>query len=1118
MAQFLGPDQVLRTNFNFTTNTPQRFFFGVKGSSAVGVQVSIRGGGWTSDNEFIVVDGDNFTIPNPSIYPQGLDLLSGPNSIRVRDILSVGFGSVSTLNAVLNHTTPQGTPPTGVSIERFSDRVRVSFVGVEDTNVQGYHLYATTEQGGTTTGYVRVNSNLITDYEPEEVRTSLGVVEAQYPAQTDTDPLRVEVVATQVDSNGTTVATDISSFVEVPDTTSTLESRVEVMSVSTLRRYSFDHYRLGTPDTVPPTYFSNVFANLADSEPIFYVVSAVYFDPDQGIEYESPLSVEVVGSPLGVVPDVQSLPVLSRQQILQNTVMSIFRTRPDLKVDPGSVLRDTFIDPMSSEVERLRFLMDFLYRASSFPSLLQIDDPDNLGESLAVSRSPYKQALGRALFLSTDTEVQDIIDRAFEKIAGNFGETRSTGSRSFGEVTFYTSRVPRTFPIPLGTEVRSGSAVFRTLTSASIPFESSARYYNPTLRRYQVRVPVRAVTVGPEGNVGKDEITSGAPSGLSVTNEARTRGGKPEESNRALAERIQRKISSSDVSTVRGYERVLSETGNIQQFAVVQAGSEFMLRDLVGGVHLGGKTDVWVRGSQVVTTTDTFAFSYEKKRDVLFDVLGDPSEYTFIARESSLSATNPIASMLDVPELGMGLRNVTTGEDFDLTGVEVISYDTIRLSLSVSQPTMTLGDVILGDFRLQTSNRIVPSRQPVLSLVSLVGDISGTLDSGSYSLYRKESPFLLGRSTRASDYVVVSQTPSSLGSLVSVTNELHTIVGSYVEYVNRLGAESLTLVVQSEDGLTTYRGPRHPSGVSDYTILEGDTLGIRRTTGSAIPDGSTIRMSYEHAQNFVLTYETNLVVSTAQTVLDNEDILNADPLAKESYEVPIDVSATIVLTTGAVQSDVDNALRDRIESFLFSIRERDSLRRSDLIGTINNTQGVSYIVLPLSKMVRAEGSFVLREPLGSTDAIRLNGVSTSTNGVWLFTQRLNSATVDGGGDETHYVSVSKDDVDLTLVSSSVGSLPQQAQIIGATGAVLEGYTDDATLLAQGYDATEIPVIRAGLTGNRVLVSLPNGDSPTSYRFHASYVVADEDRETDINFWFAEYPVVGTLSFTFDEER
>ena len=72
-------------------------------------------------------------------------------------------------------------------------------------------------------------------------------------------------------------------------------------------------------------------------------------------------------------------------------IRSIYLAQPDVSVQAGSVVRDIIIDPIVSEMERARFLLDFSYRSSSFLGLLQIDDPLNQGRSIPVEDSQYKR-------------------------------------------------------------------------------------------------------------------------------------------------------------------------------------------------------------------------------------------------------------------------------------------------------------------------------------------------------------------------------------------------------------------------------------------------------------------------------------------------------------------------------------------------------------------------------------------------------------------------------------------------------------------------------------------------------------------------------------------------------
>ena len=111
--------------------------------------------------------------------------------------------------------------------------------------------------------------------------------------------------------------------------------------------------------------------------------------------------------------------------------------------------------------------------------------------------------------------------------------------------------------------------------------------------------------------------------------------------------------------------------------------------------------------------------------------------------------------MLEFPALNLGLVNATTGARFDLTDVEIISYNTIRLSSSVTQPAFSLTDVILGDFRLRTGTTHTFTRQPVKEISSLTGEVSGQVGLLSYYLNHPNNILDLGGSTKSGDEIVI---------------------------------------------------------------------------------------------------------------------------------------------------------------------------------------------------------------------------------------------------------------------------------------------------------------------------------------------------------------------------
>lgn len=1134
----LAPDGVLRDSVSFTTTIPQRFITGTVPEGTVDILVSVRGGGYTSDPSMVLFQGTSFTVPNPTSFPNGLELYSGTNEIGIQAIpLTGSLEAPSVLTAYLT-TADDGSlfqAPTGITIERLDRSVRVSVQGLTDSRVTGYQFYAASESGGGSLGYARLNVQPVVAFDTVESTTALYDLVSKNPTGDET-PVYVRATLQLENEDAEVLTTMVNTRAEVPDTVTDLETRVVISALTTTTFYRFVHNRQATETSVPPTIFVGDFASLDPALPLYYVVTAVYFDPATRTEYESFFSPEVVGSPVNVRIQTTGLPAVSRRQILQDAIESIYRQDADMSVQPGAVLRDTFLDPFSTEAERWRFLLDFLYRASSFDTLLQIDDPNGTGTSISPDQSAYKQALAAAFFLSNVQDVQPIIDGAFEKLAANVGVSRPPGKRALGEARFFTSSLPtRTLSIALGTVVLAGGIQFRTTRAAEIPLDQLASYYNPSTRQYSVTVPIQAFVAGSAGNISARQINSGAPFGLGVTNDSGTFGGQDEYSNTQLAAFARGALAGTDTGTAQGLQKVAREVAGVVQTEVVRAGDPLMQRDLdsATGRHVGGKVDIWSQGLRGAQVSDVFAFTYVRRRNVQFVVVGDPALLQFQALDPGLSNTNPLAAMLDVPALGLGLRNATTGVEYDLTGATVITYNTIRLDSTLVQPPVALTDVVLGDYRYRTGDQYVFSRQPVSYISSVIGEVTGALSPQSFYLAHPNSPLGLGRSTRAGDYLQVVQatgpdviTPS--GGTITVTDEAHVLTGFYTENLFVLGADSLTLEVTDPTGLVTYKGPFDPSGLPDYEIVEGtqtSPLGIRRTQDSDIADGSSVLVSYVHDENFVVTYQTNLVTSAVQAALDVSEHATGDVLAKDAFPVPADMTMTVVLDRGAQQSTVDPAIRSNIRFLLINLRMGTALRRSDVIAAVNNTPGVSYVVVPLTVLSRAANSLVARDDIASQglgDTRLIPAWSNNEVCTWLLRQELDCPTTVGGGPTGVYRAVFQDDVPLTLQLSNpagLGAAVGLSYIIGDDGQEIPGYTDLATLISEGY-VTEADQDNARRlrTQNRVLVTTRVGDSPVSHTYWATYQVGYSRGEQDITPSTVEYVVPGNITFTYVEAR
>jgi hypothetical protein len=1170
----IGPDGVARELTIFSTTMTSRFFEGTMDADTVDMQISIRGGAFTSDPDLIIFEGTTFSFPNPQTFPDGLELAAGRNIIEVR---AVSFSGAVSATARVEVTLVQesnigllGTVPTNVSIEQFEDEVEIRVEGVDDSTFRGINFYASRFQGGGATGYQRINLNTLSDVTVVQETTPIGTVVADNPVATNpdgtpaADPLYVKIRETQTSSNdiienleditltpelaaaiteqeqANLLRTDFVRTFEVPETVTTIRSNYTLEALVQRAFYTFRHDRQNGPASVPATVPIGEFAATPLTEPLFYVATAVFFDSTTQLEVESAFSAEVSGTPTVIRDAVGTFPAPSRLDIVEDTLNAISRTTPQIAVQPGAVIRDTVVDPAANEAVRLRFLVDFLYRVQSFDTLLQIDGIEADGSSTPVAQSPYKQALQQVFELQNPADTQAIIDISFDQLASRNGVFRASGTRARGFALFFTrSRPTATIFIPLGTRIASGAVQFVTTTDGSIPINNVAAFFDPTTNTYRIELPIEAESTGTAANLGAGQIRTIVSSlpGLSVTNPNPTFGGTNQETNLQLSIRARNALAAVDTGTERGTLQVAADVAGVQEVSVVAAGDDLMQRDYDNDFdkHVGGKVDVWLRGESVGTVTDTFAFTFETARDVQFAIIGNPLALLFRALDDTLSPENPLAEMLDDVQEGIGFRNASTGAFFDLTDVQIVDYRTIQLSSDVFQPIAAFGDILLGDYRYTTTTRFVFTRQPVDTVASVTGTVSGELSTANWNFVRPDDPLILGRSTEAQAYldiVQVNGVPS--GELIDVTDESHILLGEFNDFVNNLGADPLSIEVTSEDGTILYRGPSDPSGVSDYTIVPGTqttALAIRRTPNSSILSGQTVFVDYSHAENFTVEYQTNFVIPTAQATLDAQKHLTADVLAKAAVAIPVDITATVVTQSGFRTSTADTNVRTNLTTFLRALPVGSAVRQSDIIAVIDNTSGVSYVESPLRKLTRSAGSLTVRESVPSEDGdvMVLVGTtdipySTDTVKTWLLTNPLDNPTVRGGGDGTQFTGVFQDDMTLMLETTDPLILkenPGQAFIIGNTGLVIPGFSDDQTITTNfpaANTAQEIQEIREQLTANRIMVSLAANDRPQLHAYTATYTVAFvETRVQDLEAGAVEYFEVGNLIFTFVED-
>lgn len=1145
--QILARDGTFTQSLVLTTNQKFAQLSGTVAASTIDVQVSVNGGPFQSDPTLVELDGTSFQVPNPSAFPEGLTLQLGVNDITLRAIDLVG-GVSATSTAEITRVSDAGSVdvliPTGIKLNRRRGNVDVLVAKSElfqnlqpddplsSLEFRGFNFYASASPGGTS-GRFKINSQPVTDVTEQEERSE---VISNHQVDFLPQGALVRTVVTQENDFGLVLNTVSDTTTRTFNLTQNLRFTDSLSDLQITEYVKFTHSR--SAGSSNNTANSDQFVDVDTSEPLYYTVTAVYYDEEQNLEFETPHSQEVLGRPLTIDTNIRDLPGRTSLQITTDFVTAIQRVDAEVSLVPGSTPRDVSIDPFASEAERIWFLVDFVHRSQSFLTLLQIDDTNGDFVSDAVAGSAYKQALKAALGLQTDSAVQNLIDTQFEKLAGNFNKSRLPGRPSVGQVVFFTlTRPTQDILISSGAIVSTdadpdnGLPSVRYVVGGSyvIPVADADAFFNFDTQQYEVVADVVAETSGDSGNRPAGQIknvVSGTTGGVSVTNREASTFGTNRESNSDLAARAQLGFVSVDAGTEGGYASTAAETLGVVKSKIVKSGDPLMMRDWddVRKKHIGGKVDIWIQGPRERTVTEKFAFSFEIARDIRCQII-DLSTLTFRVLDDRVTVDTPVAELLDNPAQGFGVRNVTTGQDYDLTGLTLIDFETFRLDIGRPQPTTSINDIITADYRYRSLNQFTFSLQPVRRVVSVVGESSGPLDiTQGFDLFKTGDPLLEGESTIAEDYLVINQVGGvPTGDSIDVANEDHVLIGFFQEPLGKVGINQTTINVYNQDRSVQYNGPTSTS--PDYEVVAGTAttpIKIVRTASSQIVSGETVVVDYTHDENFTVTYVINDLLQQLQRTINTRSHVTADVLVKQAIQNSLDFDTTVQLKQGASRDTVDPLVRTNVSIELNSKLIGQGVAQSDMINAIDSTPGVDFQVLPLARMGYADGSKRLRESVLNTNT-RLPALDIGGNLAFILNNPVQYPTTNGGGLETEHKGVFQDDEALVLATTltSVASKANQAYIIGASGALITGYSDDATLIGDGFtDSEDIAVERLRRTANHIVLSLSGAgalvDNPDRHNYAVSYVVRDDIGPHDIVPSSVEFIDQGQLVLTVRE--
>lgn len=1112
-----------KDNITIVSSDRTQILTGQTSTETTDLQIEVNGGGFESNPDLVRFEDGEFNIPNQDVFPEGLKLNRGENTIRLRAVGPTGRVSnpaEATVRVVKAESLDvTSSIPTGMSVRRHEGSVEI--VWTQTQEVDGYNIYASTESGGGSSGYRRLNKDLIvTPNDRKEEKESFDSLSATYDTSTaDFSDIRVRV--TKEDSQGQTVETiaDKELGTNLFRQPSDQEVSVQLQSIDEIVEFSFDHDRSDTQEdgVINNEFFSDV----PPEDPLFYVVTAVNRDPETNQKIESPFSPEVVGNPLTIDTQLNEPPRRERFDVRKDFIDKVQSFDDQISMIPGSVGRDVFVDPFSSEAERLYFMADFIRKSQSFPTLLQIDETPS-----------YKESLQSALGLGPGAGVQDIIDDSFDRLATNVNVERKQSREAVGEVTFYTEKEPqKDLVVEEGTTLTtegSDSVEFRTTGRVVLEEDQKESFFNEQRGRWEINVDIEATEPGSEGNVSAGQITNaiGPTGGMKVVNLESTRFGQDEESNQSLAERAMMAFTSVDAGTEQGYLSTALEQRDVVEANVVKAGDELMMRDWdpAREKHIGGKVDVWIQGQDRKTKTESFALTLSTARSGRFVLDSKPSKLVFRARDPNLSEETPIVEILgDDPkekQQGFEFKNLTTGDVFDLSGHKIIDYNRIQLDTSKNQPSIGPNDVIVGDYKFLASNEYVPQTQPVVDAQNIESQETGEiLEKGvHFDLHRTDDPLLRGRSSQASNFVrIVQKNGIPTGDLFQVNDEKHVLVSEEPEPLKKLGATEISIRVFTSDRKKEYKGPSNAD--PDFFIEEGsetEPLEIRRNPNGEIGDGEEVSVDYEHQENFDITYTFNRLTDTVQSAIDEHRHITADVLVKQSLEHGLKLDLTIVLTRGASKSQVDARVRTQLSQLLNTNKNGTDVHQSDIVKALESVDGVGHVIMPVSTFTHDDGNLRVREPLDE-EAVFIK--TTSSADLYLLKEELNFKTEDGGGTEKRHRGVFRDTqpLDLRDTLSEVESGPNRAMIIGQEGMILNGYSDDQTLDNAGFSTAQAKEEeRINRTANRALVSLSLGETTANHHWSVSYIThQNTDTRSTIAMDAISHSELGNFELIYD---
>jgi len=196
-----------------------------------------------------------------------------------------------------------------------------------------------------------------------------------------------------------------------------------------------------------------------------------------------------------------------------------------------------------------------------------------------------------------------------------------------------------------------------------------------------------------------------------------------------------------------------------------------------------------------------------------------------------------------------------------------------------------------------------------------------------------------------------------LGSIdAPFTQEVTPTYGAYTVYFTKSPVNiDHDVVVTLPDGRSFSNGSVFNVYLDKTSIYTSST----RSKDKLVWDKDFFDENIRDLNKYTIDYTYNKLVNDVQETFDSEEnrIVTADVLIRTTHQLDAAMDFDIVTLPGYDSLSVRNSVKYAIETFVNDFKLNQTLRQSDIIGLVENTEGVDYVKFPMRRfsLKNAEG-------------------------------------------------------------------------------------------------------------------------------------------------------------------